>query len=219
METKNIDLKILIASTLAVPAVEVVMTSLARAVDIRPLLLVAGARIIQIFLVLFIAAFLGQGRTSLGLGPSTIRPGLKSGLLWSACFGLAAVVILPLLHLFGLNPQTIIRVDLPGDYTGLALYFFVGGLIAPVAEEIFFRGVVYGFFRRWGAPAAVVISTLIFAGLHLFKTPVPITQLAGGLVFGLAYEKTGSLAAPITIHALGNLALFGLSHTLGLLGG
>jgi hypothetical protein len=39
---------------------------------------------------------------------------------------------------------------------------------------------------------------------------IPITQLVGGIVFALAYEKEKNLMAPITIHCLGNLAIFSI---------
>jgi hypothetical protein len=93
------------------------------------------------------------------------------------------------------------------------LFFVVGGLIAPVAEEIFFRGIVYGFLRRWGFAVALIGSTLLFAWVHP-GAGVPITQIIGGLVFAAAYEIEGNLAVPITIHVLGNTAIFGLSLAL-----
>jgi hypothetical protein len=38
-----------------------------------------------------------------------------------------------------------------------------------------------------------------------------MTQIIGGVLFAVAYELEGSLFVPITIHALGNLAIFGSS--------
>jgi len=78
----------------------------------------------------------------------------------------------------------------------------------PVAEEIFFRGILYGFFRRWGAVAAVVLSTVIFVLAHPIFPGIPLPQVVGGVVFAVAYEVEGSLMVPITIHALGNMAIF-----------
>jgi hypothetical protein len=88
-----------------------------------------------------------------------------------------------------------------------------GALIGPVAEEIFFRGILYGFFRRWGIPAAVLLSTLLFILPHYHASglAVPITQLIGGILFAIAYEIEKNLLVPITIHSLGNLAIFTLS--------
>jgi hypothetical protein len=40
---------------------------------------------------------------------------------------------------------------------------------------------------------------------------LPITQLIGGILFAVAYEIEKNLLVPITIHCLGNLAIFILS--------
>jgi len=102
------------------------------------------------------------------------------------------------------------RVNLSGGMPEIMLFFIVGTLIGPVAEEIFFRGILYGFFRRWGVIAALVITTLLFIFCHPARTGLPITQAAGGMVFALTYEIEDSLVVPIVIHCLGNLAIFSL---------
>jgi membrane protease YdiL (CAAX protease family) len=87
----------------------------------------------------------------------------------------------------------------------------VGGVVSPIAEEVFFRGILYGFLRRWGVLVAVVGSTVIFVLAHPIISGIRLTQIVGGLVFAVAYEVEGNLMVPITIHALGNLAIFSLS--------
>lgn len=104
-----------------------------------------------------------------------------------------------------------IRVPLPQDPPSLATYYLLGGFIAPLAEELFFRGVVYGFFRRWGPIPALAVSTLAFVAAHGTGPVLPIAQLIGGILFGLAYEREAHLLVPITIHATGNMALFTIS--------
>ena len=93
----------------------------------------------------------------------------------------------------------------------IVLFFVVGVLVAPMAEEVFFRGILYGFFRRWGVSAALVLSTLLFVLPHLGTSGLPITQVIGGVLFAVAYEKEGSLIVPIIIHASGNMAIFTFS--------
>ena len=87
----------------------------------------------------------------------------------------------------------------------------VGAFIAPVAEEILFRGILYGFFRRWGMTTALVLSTLIFVFSHSSRQTIPATQIIGGILFAVAYEKEKNLVVPIIIHVLGNLAIFVLA--------
>jgi len=90
------------------------------------------------------------------------------------------------------------------------IYLVIGGVIGPVAEEIFFRGILYGFFRRWGVYAAVALSTSLFVLPHLTGDSLPFTQIVGGIVFAAAYERENNLMVPITIHCLGNLAIFSI---------
>ena len=89
-----------------------------------------------------------------------------------------------------------------------------GYVIAPVAEEIFFRGILYGFFRQWGIMVALVISTALFVISHAIGSGLPITQVIGGLLFAVAYEIEKNLLVPIIIHSLGNLAIFCLSFLI-----
>jgi len=123
-------------------------------------------------------------------------------LIWGAFVVLSAA---------GSNPLKLIQVQLPTKHSEIALFFLIGGMVGPIAEEVFFRGILYGFFRRWGVVVGLVLSTLIFVLMHPINHGVPITQVVGGIVFALAYEVEGSLMVPITIHSLGNMAIFALS--------
>lgn len=74
-------------------------------------------------------------------------------------------------------------------------------LVAPIAEELFFRGVVYNAWEReHGTRAAVFGSAALFAAIHaslyLF---LPIFVL--GVVLALVYRSTRSLPATIALHA------------------
>jgi hypothetical protein len=153
------------------------------------------------------------GLESLGLSVLGVPYALERGLLWSAGLGLIAACAWVILLLLspGLQPLKLIRAQLPPGGNDLLLLFAVGGLLGPVAEELFFRGVLYGFFRRWGAPAAVLLSSLIFVLSHPTSHGLRLTQAVGGILFAVAYEVERSLLVPITIHVLGNLAIFSLS--------
>ena len=80
--------------------------------------------------------------------------------------------------------------------------------LAPLSEEIFFRGFMYGGLRRrlpvWGAAA---ISGLVFGLLH-YTGPDSIgvvPQLAVlGVLLAWLYERTGSLWPPIMLHVVNN---------------
>jgi uncharacterized protein len=78
-------------------------------------------------------------------------------------------------------------------------------LIAPAAEETFFRGFLYGWLRGRLPPwSAVAASGLVFAVAHL-QPVVLIPLLLLGCTLAVVYERSGSLLPGIVIHGLFNL--------------
>jgi membrane protease YdiL (CAAX protease family) len=211
MEAKEIQIKTLLLCLAAVIAVELGTWVVTSKSGYHPMLILAGARLLQIFLIILIVLTWGKGLPSIGLARSEMVSGLKKGLLWSAGFG--AIISIACVGLFaaGMNPLTLLKAPLPTQTVDLVLFFIVGGIVGPVAEELFFRGILYGFLRRWGVVVAVILSTLLFVLPHAIHQRIPITQVVGGIVFAVAYEVEGSLMVPIIIHLLGNLAIFTLS--------
>lgn len=95
-----------------------------------------------------------------------------------------------------------------GGMTGLLVAFIAAGVIAPVVEELFFRGFLFaGLHNRFGMRWATLFSSAFFAMAHF--TPgalVPIFFL--GVFFCLLYSRTGSLWPSILMHAaMNSLAL------------
>ncbi|MBN1662129.1 MAG: CPBP family intramembrane metalloprotease [Deltaproteobacteria bacterium] len=176
----------------------------------NPLMVTGTLRIAETAVILLVAQMWGGGLASLGLASSTIIPGFKKGLIVSAAFGTLTVLVFMGFFIAGYNPLTWIQSNLPSAPDEMIIFFIAGTIVGPIAEEVFFRGVLYGFFRRWGVFVAVVLSMLLFVLAHPICFAVSWPRIAGGLLFAVAYEMTGSLAAPITIHALGNLAIFSL---------
>lgn len=77
-------------------------------------------------------------------------------------------------------------------------------IVAPVAEEIIFRGYFYGVIRRFGGRIpAVLTSSLLFAAIHVhLPSMLGLGLLA--VILCLLYERTGSLWATMTMHAAFN---------------
>lgn len=211
MEADRIKIKTLIISLGAVIAVEVVARVGIRPGAYNPMIVSGAVRLLQAGLIIIIVLIREKGLSSIGLSLTKTLPGLKRGLTWSAGFGLITLLGFALIFAIGLNPLTLIHTHLPANPDDIALFFLVGGLIGPVAEEVFFRGILYGFCRRWGAPAAIILSTLAFVLAHPIFPAIPVTQVVGGILFAVAYEVEKNLMVPITIHALGNMAIFTLS--------
>lgn len=199
----------LLTSLLAVVLLEVAAHNLGARVPLPYLWLICATRLAQMLAVMILAVFQTGGLYVLGLKKKSILSGFKTGLIWSAGFAAAASLLFLVLFMVGQNPLAIIRSPLPTEPSQQALFFFVAGIVAPIYEEIFFRGLVFGYIRQWNLPAAVLISTALFAAFHL--PTIPVTQVVGGLAFAIAYHKSRSLMTPIVIHMLGNLAIFTLS--------
>ncbi len=85
-------------------------------------------------------------------------------------------------------------------------------VVAPVCEELFFRGYLFGALRRRGLLLATVVSAAAFGLAHAASAPlgfiVPLAAL--GAILALLYERTGSLYPPIALHALNNSVAFGI---------
>ena len=104
------------------------------------------------------------------------------------------------------TPQELVRfLAAPGAGVARAMVMVSAVFIAPVQEEFIFRGYIYGVLRRYTGPVVgILINALLFAAIHLHAPSF------GGLFvlavcLTLAYEWTGSLFVPITMHALFNL--------------
>lgn len=82
----------------------------------------------------------------------------------------------------------------------LGLMAFAAVLVAPVCEEIIFRGYLYPVAKRFAGPwVAAFFSALVFSVAHgSIVAALPLFILALLLIF--LYEKTGSLWAPIAVH-------------------
>ena len=167
-------------------------------------------RCLESIVLVIIVQRMEKDPAAIGLSRSKLPVGIVKGLIWSAGFGFIAGVSFLILLVFGINAMELMYRSGPASHPHLISFFLVGGVIGPVAEEIFFRGIIYGFFRQWGAIIAVVSSTLVFVFTHPIGGNLPLTQVVGGLVFAVAYEKEKNLMVPIAIHCLGNLAIFSL---------
>jgi membrane protease YdiL (CAAX protease family) len=107
--------------------------------------------------------------------------------------------------------------DLGADRSILA-QIIVGVLVvvvAPIAEETFFRGFFFTALRNWkGVALAAVITGLAFGAIHYGGSPaaylVPLAMF--GSLLCLLYWRTGSLLPCIALHAINNSVAYGASQ-------
>ncbi len=84
-------------------------------------------------------------------------------------------------------------------------------IIAPITEEVVFRGLILrGFLGRWQPRTAIIASATLFALMHFNPAQTPVA-LGLGLVLGWIYVRTRSLGLCILGHAVNNSASYPLS--------
>lgn len=129
--------------------------------------------------------------------------------MWVALL-LSIAVMLPILESLG-DPSVGGAASTMVDVSALmAIAVFVGtAIVAPVWEELFFRGIVYrGLRARSGVIPAVLVSSLIFAFVHSVALMVPYFFVMA-VAMALIYEFHGNIWAPVTAHAFVNVPISG----------
>lgn len=115
-----------------------------------------------------------------------------------------------------------------GTAPGLVLHLLAGAVIAPVAEELLFRGFALTAWRRTvGSRAAIGRSSLVFVLAHVlfvggdgFREAASLAFVAGvarvpvAIALGWLYVRTGSLWGPIGLHAAYNAILIVIGESL-----
>ncbi len=87
------------------------------------------------------------------------------------------------------------------------------GVIAPVAEELIFRGIIYHELRRFlKMPSAMIISAALFAMYH-GNSVQGLYAFAIGMLMVYAYEYFGDFKVPVGIHMGANVLVYLLSST------
>ena len=161
----------------------------------------------------------------MGYKPTSIKWLLGSAgisLLGIPVSGVIALIILQVFNIPMNNPQ--LDFLLPKDFTwlsGLGLVI-LGGIFVPFAEELFFRGILYNWFKEhWGVWPSAILSALLFGVAHGDLLVGTIAFILG-IVLALVYEYSHSLWNAFMIHAVNNSAriiLLYLLLALGLLTG
>jgi CAAX protease family protein len=113
-----------------------------------------------------------------------------------------------------LNPGKEKILEQLGSNEGTALLLLSAGLtcvVAPICEELLFRGYIFTALRNWhGTLPAALITAVIFGGVHAGSAPVLDLIPLAGLGFGLCllYRYSGSLYPCFIAHSLNNSLAF-----------
>ena len=106
---------------------------------------------------------------------------------------------------------TIIALQSTPSLGWVVFFGIISILIAPVVEELVFRGILYPMIAQSGFPKTALWGTsLLFAATHAnLLAFVPLTLLA--LLLALLYRHTDNLLAPILAHGTFNAINFGMT--------
>lgn len=105
-------------------------------------------------------------------------------------------------------PQSFTLVVMGAEYNWqLVLLLVLGGILAPLKEEVIFRGIFYPPFRRvYGRGKGIILTAGLFALLH-FDVVRFIPLFIGGIALTWLYEKTSSLWPSILAHGTWNILM------------
>ena len=102
-----------------------------------------------------------------------------------------------------LKPNSTLPTAVSRDDLALAMAGVLAVICAPIAEEVFFRGFVFGGLTRWGFWPAALLSSLLFAGVHF--DPGSVIPFVGiGVVLAWLFWKRGCLWDNILFHMMFN---------------
>lgn len=188
----------------------------------------AGPTLVLVFIAAVSAglaalvALLLRVRSAAALG--LVRPTGRWLLIGAGCglggFLVNRIVILLYVAITGDqgNPQqNLADTAMGGSLAQFALLLLFGAVLTPIGEEALFRGIGFGWLRRWGFVLAAVISSVIFGLAHGINVVLPAAVLLG-LVHAWLYERSGSIWPAVISHAVNNGIIFILARVVISLG-
>ena len=143
---------------------------------------------------------------AIGLGAVVI------GLFLPIGWGLMNVSV-TVMKKFGIEPslqlamQALKNSGSTADFVALGIATII---LAPIAEETLFRGVLYPTVKQYGFPRAALWGTSVLFSLIHFNVAIFVPLLLLALLLVWLYEKTDNLLAPIAAHATFNAVNFAM---------
>lgn len=183
-------------------------------------LALAAPTVVAAGLAILITRLRGNGpRTDLRLRWSW--RGLRLGLMFGFG-GMLVTIPASLVYTAIVGPEAnsaVVRIfgGVRASWPWALVVFLVVVFVAPLCEEIIYRGLLWGAVdRRWGRWAALVVTTVVFALAHLEFARAPLLVVVA-IPIALARFYSGGLLASIVTHQVTNL-LPGIVLLLGLTG-
>lgn len=192
-------------------------------IDGRVLVIVAG-----VYLALVVALLLAFG------GPTGLRDRLRFRYtsardlrlalgVWVLCWIAIALTYVALSPVLGPPQDAMLQLlrfgsDMsrlpPAGPIALGLILVRACLLAPLAEELLFRGALFGWLRRrFPAAPTIALTAALFAGIHMMPLLLPVTFLFG-VAAGWVRERTGSTLPFFAMHVLNNVLMLTIASVL-----
>lgn len=163
---------------------------------------------VQFITTVGLVLLLCKGRwRELGLRPAAGKSMVKYGILGGIILFIAISLMGYVIQHFkpDLKPQTYEdMLRSVKDISGFTVVFLIGAVLAPLSEELYFRGMMYPVFRNYLGPlGGAVVAGTIFGLSHwdLWRT-IPLA--IGGAALCYIYEKTGSILVSALAHGMWN---------------
>ena len=160
------------------------------------------------------ALVLGRDHKALQFLPLNAKP---VGLLVAIAIGFMVLLggwFFPYFNLvnFELLPERLTQLKITPQLFWPFTFYFV--IVNPLVEELFWRGLVLRELMLVTSPKiALMLSSFFFGFWHwiiiqhffdpFWTTWITLIIMIGGVIFGSLYQKTGTLMAPVIVHALG----------------
>ena len=148
--------------------------------------------------------------SELGIDRTLLVRHIGLGLLVGVSVLVASAMIQALMQALGVRQTQMADLSCIREFPlpGFLLVVFAGGVLAPIAEELYFRGFVFGSYLKTRGPLVAYVATaLIFATLHL-NLPALLPIFALSVIFCFAYQRTGSIVPSMIGHAVNNTMAF-----------
>ena len=136
-----------------------------------------------------------------GAGGNAIPIGVLAGLGMTILSGVYTTILQRLLGEGAVQNQVEFLEKILGNTPAVTVLVILIAGVAPMCEELFFRGVIFGSARAAGLDkAGIAISAALFAAVHLSLLLAPF-YATFAIVMCWLYARTGTLAAPMAAHA------------------
>lgn len=158
---------------------------------------------------------------SFGLRPTPVRSAAGWTLLTFAAFWVLTAIYV---QIVGQPDQQELTRDLhdEGALSALIGYAVLLAFVAPLCEEFFFRGFMFGVLReRFGVVGGAIVTGIVFGLVHVAGSPIQTVGVLVilGILLCLLYQRTGSLLPCIALHAINNAISFAATKDLSVAGG